>query len=183
MDLKKQKQRKKLPDPKKTKRGKTWFLEYFQEGLTTIDADFLPNLDASVGLFIASSLNCQFLIAEGVKVKSIVIDSCKRVQVQSGDIVSTIEMVNSQNCTLWLNGVTPALTVDKCDSPKIVLMQPCYDQEKQCEILTSNVTAGNVELPPVGDADGVVLPIPEQFFFKVDKETQTAKCEVMEHAG
>jgi len=180
---KKAKAKKKLPDPKKTKRGKTWFLEYFQEGLTTIDADFLPNLDASVGLFIASSLNCQFLIAEGVKVKSIVIDSCKRVQVQSGDIVSTIEMVNSQNCTLWLNGVTPALTVDKCDSPKIVLMQPCYDQEKQCEILTSNVTAGNVELPPVGDADGVVLPIPEQFFFKVDKETQTAKCEVMEHAG
>jgi len=180
---KKAKAKKKLPDPRKNKRGKTWFLEYFQEGLITIDAEFLPNLDASVGLFIASCLNCQFLVAEGVKLKSIVIDGCKRVQVQSGDIVSTVEMVNSQNCTLWLNGVTPALTIDKCDSPKIVLMPPCYDQEKQCEILTSNVTAGNVELPPVGDEDGKVLPIPEQFFFKVDKETQTGQCTTMQHAG
>lgn len=93
-------------------------------------------------------------------------------------------MVNSQNCTLWLNGVTPALTVDKCDSPKIVLMAPCFNQEKDCVILTSNVTAGNVELPPKGDdEDGLVLPIPEQFFFKVDRETHTAKCEVMQHAG
>lgn len=182
--VKKAKAKKKLPDPRKQKRGKTWFLEYYQEGLITLNDEFLPKLDASMGVFIASSLNCQFLVPEGTKLKSIVIDGCKRVQVQSGDVVSTIEMVNSQNCTLWLNGVTPALTLDKCDSPKVVIMAPCWAQEKMVEILTSNVTAGNVELPPTSeDEDGVVIPIVEQFFLRIDKETQKSHMEPMEHAG
>jgi len=181
---KKAKAKKKLPDPKKSKRGKTWYLEYYQEGLVTIDADFLPKLDSTYGIYISSCLNCQFLVGEGVKLKSIVVDNCKRVQVQSGDIVSTLEMVNSQNCTMWLNGVTPSISLDKSDSPKVVIMEPCWNQKNMVTILTSNVTAGNVELPTQNeDEDPTVIPINEQYFLNIDKESRTGKMQCMEHAG
>lgn len=181
--VKKAKAKKKLPDPKKTKRGQTWFLEYYQEGLITLDAEFLPRLNPSMGIFIAGSLNCQFLIPEDVKVKSIVVDGCKRVQVQTSDIVSTVEMVNCKNCTLWLNGTTPSVTVDKSDSPKIVIMEKCWNQEKMVDILTSNVTAGNIELPADGDEDTKTIPIVEQYYCRIDKETKGTKFEPYEHAG
>jgi len=181
---KKAKAKKKLPDPRKTKRGKTWFLEYYQEGLITINDDLLKGLSLKDGIFISGSLNCQFMIPEGVKVKSIVLDGCNRVQLQTWDVVSTVEMVNCKNSTLWLNGVVPSVTVDKCDSPRLIVMPPCWNQEKQVDILTSNVTAGNVEVPGDGDdADNIAIPIPEQFFLKIDKETKESHVEVMEHAG
>jgi len=181
---KKAKAKKKLPDPKKTKRGKTWFLEYYQEGLITIDSDLLKGLSFGDGIFLSGCLNCQFMIPEGIKVKSICMDGCARVQVQTWDIVSTVEMVNCKNCTLWLNGVVPSVALDKCDSPRVIVMPPCWNQEKQIDILTSNVTAGNVEIPGAEEgADNISLPIPEQFFLRIDKETRTSHTETMEHAG
>lgn len=180
----KAKVKKKLPDPKKQKRGKTWFLEYYQEGLITINEDLLNGLDLTIGLFIANCYNCNFMIPEGIKVKSICMDGCKRVQVQTADVVSTVEMVNCQNCTLWLNGIVPSVAVDKCDSPRVILMAPCWNQEKPVDILTSNVTAGNVEVPGADEnSDNVAIPIPEQYYLRIDKESRTGRPEVMEHAG
>jgi len=181
---KKAKSKKKLPDPKKTRRGQTWFLEYFQEGLIEINGDLLKGLNIGHGIFVSQCFNCNFMVPQGVKLKSICLDGCQRVQFQTADIVSTVEMVNCKNTTLWCNGVVPSVTVDKCDSPKVILMEPCWNQEKMVDILTSNVTAGNIEVPGEGDdADNVVIPIPEQYFVRINKETRGATTEVMEHAG
>lgn len=180
----KAKSKRKLPPPKKTKRGKTWYIEYYTEGLITLDDDFLPGLDLKMGIFISGCLNCNFLVPQGLKIKSVVLDGCKRVQCQVADIVSTVEIVNCQNCTLWCDGAIPSIQVDKCDSPKIVLMGNCYALDSLPKMIFSNVTAGNVEIPgATEDDDNLIHPIPEQFFFNIDKETGETSTSALEHMG
>lgn len=177
---KKAKAKKKMPDPKKYKQGPfTWFYQYYQEGLTDITED--DKLTMKNGLYICNSLNCQFRIAP--KVKSVVVDSCQRVQLEINDVVSAIELVNCKNVTIWCMGVLPSITIDKCESPKIIFTDKSWNQEggKHPQVVYSNVTAANIEIPGDDpDADRKEIPLVEQFELHVG-ESGHVSFQAMEH--
>lgn len=154
--------KKKLPDPKKTKRGPfTWFYEYFQEGLTEItEAD---KLGMKNGIYFATCLNCNFRIIP--KIKSVEMDNCNRVQVEVNDLVSSISLVNCKNVTIWCKGKVPTITIDKCESPKVIFLPDCWNHpDGRPQLIYSNVTAGNIEFPgPNPDDDRIEHPLIEQF--------------------
>merc|ERR1719273_1737771 len=165
---KKAKAKKKMPDPKKYKQGPfTWFYQYYQDGLTDITEN--DKLTIKNGLYICNSLNCQFRIAP--KIKSVVVDSCQRVQLEINDVVSSIELVNCKNVTIWCMGKVPCVNIDKSESPKIVFADASWNPEdgKRPQIVYSNVTAGNIEIPGENpDADRKEFPLVEQFQFSYD---------------
>lgn len=165
---KKAKAKKKMPDPKKYKQGPfTWFYQYYQDGLTEIGEE--DKLTIKNGLYICNSMNCQFRITS--KVKSVVIDSCQRVQLEIHDVVSAIELVNCKNVTIWCMGQVPSVTIDKSESPKIVFNDTAWvnpDTGKNPQVIYSNVTAGNIEIPgATQDDDRKEYPLVEQFEFKI----------------
>lgn len=158
---KKAKSKKKLPDPKKYKQGPfTWFYQYYQEGLTEIEGLSLRN-----GIYICNSLNCNFRVTD--KIKSVVIDSCQRVQIEVNDIVSSIELVNCKNVTVWCKGKVPNINLDKSESPRVIFVtKDAWELEdgSNPQIVYSNCSAANIEIPDDSD-DRKEVALAEQFVF------------------
>lgn len=176
---KKAKAKKKLPDPSKQKRGFTWMIQYYQEGLVQFEED---EFTIKEGLFFTQCLNTQFMVKG--KVKSIVLDSLQRCQIQVHDVVSTIEMVNCKNVTIYCAGQTPSVALDKSESPRVVCLPGCWHHENGRPAITySNVTAANLSIPGETEEDDFIeLPLYEQFVAEVDENNRLV-CKPMKHEG
>jgi len=181
MVSKKAKAKRELPPPSKTKRGFTWMIEYYQDSHEEIN-DMDGKLTLKNGLFFSQCLNQTFIV--NPKVKSIMIDSCQKCRIQIHDVVSAVELVNCKSVTLYCNGVIPSVTIDKSESPRIVFMNPAWNAENLPTMVTSNVTAGNVEIPSAEeDGDMIEIPMCEQYVTTFNRETRSAHTVPMTHGG
>lgn len=186
MKAKKAAVKKNIKPPKISKRGVTWYIENYVEGVTDINLDFFKSEGANLreSLYITNCYNCAFRI--DCKVKSVVLDSCKKVQVQmSADLVSGCEIVNCKSAQVFFQGYVPSLQIDKCDSPKVTFT-PSAALKGYPEIVTSCVTAGNAVFPKDPNAsqeemDYVTYPFAEQFVNTIGDGK--VYCKQMEHAG
>ena len=96
------------------------------------------------------------------KVKSIIMDSCRRVNVVFDTCISSCEMVNSEKIQCQTTGVCPTFAIDKTAGCLIYL-------SKESLSVTSFVTSQSSEMNvsyPDGDEHKEV-PIPEQFVHKI----------------
>lgn len=160
------------------KRGLTWFFNDYQnmggaDGMTVIDnAEEYP---MKMSLYICAGINSDFKV--GTKVKTITLDSCKRVQVQvDGEILSSIELINCQNCTIYVNNTVGTITMDKCDSPTFYFAEKAWEKaEAKPEVIYSSCSAANICY------GGNTFALPEQFKFLGDKDGK-AVVELLEHA-
>jgi adenylyl cyclase-associated protein len=91
------------------------------------------------------------------KANSIVIDGGKRLGVVFSDIISGVEIVNSQNVNVQSQGRIPNFAVDKSSSVQIILSKSSLD----AQVVTSKCDSVNIMFPN-GD-DHMELPVPEQF--------------------
>jgi len=160
------------------KRGLTWFFNDYQnmggaDGMTVIDnAEEYP---MRMSLYLCAGINSDFKV--GTKVKTITLDSCKRVQVQvDADILSSIELINCSNCTIFVNGTVGTITMDKCDSPTFYFGEKTWEKaERKPEVIYSSCSAANICY------GGKTYALPEQFKFLGDKDGK-AEVELLEHA-
>jgi hypothetical protein len=154
-------------------------IQYYQEGLVEFEED---EFTIKEGLFITQCLNTQFMVKG--KVKSVVLDSLQRCQIQCSDIVSTIEMVNCKNVTIYCGGSTPSIALDKSESPRVVCLPGCWNHENGRPAITySNVTAANLSIPgPTEEDDFLELPLYEQFVVEIDENNQL-QTRPMKHEG
>merc|ERR1712212_367400 len=131
-------------------------------------------------VYLVNCSNAGFKI--GAKVKCVTVDSCKKAQIEIADVLTSVDMINSRGCTLYLQKQVPTLNIDKCEAPRVVLFQECLDQQPQ--IITSMTSDMNISLPgQTADDDFKDVPIPYQFTTTVDPKTKAVVTTPMEHAG
>jgi len=155
--------------------GGRWLVENYNEGLQLVE-----KADMKSNIFIT---NCDdTTIQVKGKIKSVTVDKCTKCRVYIEEVVSTIEVINCSSVTLYIQTKAPSISVEKSTSPRIVLSKSAY--EAHPDIITSNISAMNIEIPGKGDGDdNVELAVPEQFITKIDpKNGKISTCEVS-HGG
>jgi adenylyl cyclase-associated protein len=96
------------------------------------------------------------------KCKSIVLDSCKKTNINFDEVFSTIETVNSSRIKILCREKCAAAAIDKTDG--IVLTLPASSLETP--ITASKSSEMNVQFPGP-DGDLVEKPIPEQYVHRI----------------
>jgi len=147
--------------PAQTNRGGSWMIENYYEPEVVEVTD---KITIKQNAYIANCSNCTLVVKQ--KVKAITIDSCTKARVFIQGVLAIVEMVNCKGVTLILQGAAPAIQLDKCQSPRIIITKDAL--EPLPEIISSNISAGNIELPgATDDADPVEIPLPEQYTTKI----------------
>jgi len=137
--------------PKLELDGKRWNVEYFKNK-PDIEINELE-VNQSVYVFKCEGST----IKVNGKCNNIIIDSCKKVAVVFGSVVSSCEFINCQSVQMQVLGKVPTVSVEKTDGCQMFLNA----ESVGAEIVTAKSSEMNVMIP-VGD-DFVEQPIPEQF--------------------
>ena len=108
--------------------------------------------------------NCEEVTIKvnGGKLKSLIVDTCKKVNVIFDTIISGCELVNSKKVAIQTDGVCPVFTIDKTVGVTIWLSAA---SAAISSFTTSMSSEMNISMPD-GD-DRKELPIPEQFVHKI----------------
>lgn len=137
-----------------------WVIENY-EGVQDLKVD-----EAVVGHLVVI-INCRNATIQvtSAKVKCICIDGCERVNVICNDVLSTVELVNSDRIKVQILGTCNSVAIDKCNGVGIILSKASIG----VEIVTSKSSEMNVVIPEEGGEEGdtIELPIPEQFVTRV----------------
>lgn len=145
--------------------GDKWFLEGMQnvEEPTMIKAEKM-----SESVYVSKCIKSSLCI-EG-KLNQVTVDGCKRFNVQVGEVISSIEMVNSSNVKLYLSGKVPNITVEKCEDMNVIVLpagQKAMNDCKELRIVSSRVSGVNVIIVQE-DGDEKEMSIPSQFISKIE---------------
>jgi adenylyl cyclase-associated protein len=165
----------KKAEPKKKKKGLP-ILEYQERGTKWVienhDADSAKNHSDNGILEVEISdpkqqvyiFNCDEVTIKvnGGKLKSLVVDSCTKVNVVFDSIISGCELVNSKKIAIQADGVCPVFTIDKTVGVTIWLSEA---SSAVSSFTTSMSSEMNVSIPD-GD-DRKEICIPEQFCHKI----------------
>jgi len=166
---------KKVKPPSMSKKGFRLWVENYTSGVEEITDVGLKN-----EVYLCNCSNAGFKIS--AKVKCVTIDSCKKVQIEIGDVLTGVDMINSRGCTLYLKQQVPTLNIDKCEAPRVVMFQECLDQQPQ--VITSMTSDMNISLPgATADDDFKDVPIPYQYITTVDPKTREVTTVAMQHSG
>jgi len=142
--------------PKLELDGKRWNVEYFKNK-PDIEINELE-VNQSVYVFKCEGSTIKI----NGKCNNIIIDSCKKVAVVFGSVVSSCEFVNCQSVQMQVLGKVPTISVEKTDGCQMFLNSDSIG----AEIVTAKSSEMNVMIPS-GD-EFVEQPIPEQFKTIID---------------
>eukprot|EP00931_Biecheleriopsis_adriatica_P113727 TRINITY_DN8888_c0_g1_i1.p1 TRINITY_DN8888_c0_g1~~TRINITY_DN8888_c0_g1_i1.p1 ORF type:complete len:504 (+),score=141.90 TRINITY_DN8888_c0_g1_i1:29-1513(+) len=145
-------------EPKKVlEKDTNWELHNY-DGATLV----MDDVDMKQLVLILNCRNTTVTIKN--KVKSVCIDSCDKVNVVVEDVLSAVELVNSDRCKLWTTGKVNSVSIDKCDGVNVFLSK----ESIEADIYASKSSEMNVTIPDPADPEETIeLPIPEQFVTKV----------------
>ena len=164
-----------MKPPQIRKQGFRIWVENFTEGVEEIKDAGLKN-----EVYICNCKNTGFRI--GTKCKTVIVDSCMKVQCEIEEVLTSVDMINSKRCTLYLKKKVPTLNIDKCAGPRVVLFQEVLDNQPQ--IITSMTSDMNVSVPGATENDDMKdVPIPYQFITTVDPNTKAVSTVPMSHMG
>eukprot|EP00933_Yihiella_yeosuensis_P004900 TRINITY_DN109307_c0_g1_i1.p1 TRINITY_DN109307_c0_g1~~TRINITY_DN109307_c0_g1_i1.p1 ORF type:complete len:501 (+),score=165.84 TRINITY_DN109307_c0_g1_i1:86-1588(+) len=143
---------------KELQRDVNWMVENFEnEPNLTLD-----NVDKTQLVCVINCKNVTVRINE--KVKNICVDGCEKVNVICADVVSSVELVNSDRCQIQTTGKVHSFAIDKCNGANIFLSK----ESLGAEFVTSKSSEMNVTIPDGDEGDIIEMPIPEQFVTKLD---------------
>jgi len=134
----------------------TWFVENYEDaGLIEV-----KDVEVKQSVYVSKCRNVNIVIND--KCKAISIDGCFRVTVTFKSVVSSVELFNSQRCTVEVLESCPSVAVDKSDGSSVVLTKASFANPPQ--LVTSKISESNLVVPGATDeADPIEIPIPEQF--------------------
>merc|ERR1712007_301046 len=147
------------PPVKELQKDTNWVIENFEnESDLQVDEELsLSNL-----VCIINCKNCAVRVP--TKVKSIAIDGCEKVNLICADVLSSVELVNSDRMLVQTTGKCNSFAIDKCDGVKLWLSQ----DSAAADITTAKSSEMNVVVPDPNDpSDTIEIPIPEQFVSRV----------------
>jgi adenylyl cyclase-associated protein len=152
-------------------------VEYFTEGTQTMDGE---NHKITTRTEIRLYKCSDFGLVLPVKCKSVQLLDCKKVQCQVSGVVSQIEMINCQSCTVYVDVNAPTVNVDQCSAPKLVIMPAAMVNPP--EIITANTSDMNVEIPGATEEDDwITYCVPYQYKTTIDAQNRTFTTEAVAH--
>ena len=122
--------------------------------------------------------NCEEVTIKitGAKLKSLIVDTCVKVNVIFPTIISGCEIVNSKKIAVQSDGVCPVFTIDKTVGVTVYLSA---ESAAISSFTTSMSSEMNVSIPD--GEDQKELPIPEQFVHKLSNGTLTSEVSDLYH--
>jgi adenylyl cyclase-associated protein len=122
--------------------------------------------------------NCEEVTIKitGTKLKSLIVDTCTKVNVIFPTIISGCEIVNSKKIAVQSDGICPVFTIDKTVGVTVYLSA---ESAAVSSFTTSMSSEMNVSIPD--GEDQKELPIPEQFVHKLSNGTLTSEVSDLYH--
>jgi adenylyl cyclase-associated protein len=134
----------------------TWFCENYEDATVEI-----PEVEIKQSVYVLKARNCTITIPD--KCKSISVDGCFKTRIVFRSVVSNFELFNSQRCVAECTEVFPSIAIDK-SSGCVVVLSSRAGLAAPPQIVTSNISECNIQVPGATDADDPIeIPIPEQF--------------------
>jgi len=158
--------------PKLALEGNKWVVEY-QKNQNSLTLD---EVETKQTVYLYKNTNTTVIIKG--KVNQITLDSCKKTAIVVDNVISSVDIVNSNSCQIQITGRAPTISVDKTDGVQIYLSK----EGLETEILSSKSSEMNILIPGAqADSDMVETPIPEQYktIFQKGKWLTT----IVEHSG
>ena len=173
------KKKKGLPILEYQERGTKWVIEN-HDAVTAKNVSDTGLLEVEISdpkqqVYI---FNCDNVTVKmnGPKCKSIIIDTCTKVNVIFNNIISGCELVNSKRIQVQVEGVCPTFTIDKTQGATVYLSA---ESMKVSSFVTSMSSEMNVSFP---DGDEIKeAPIPEQFHHKLVNGSVTSEVSDLYH--
>ena len=147
--------------------------ENFEKDSTpiTIDAEISHSI-------LISKCNHATVIVKG-KANAITIENTNRLSLIVDSLVSTVDIVKSQNFALQVMGTIPTVLMDQIDGAQIY-----FSKESIATRIFSSKSAGiNLNIISGPDDDYVELPLPSQICTYYDESKGDLVNEIVSHAG
>lgn len=138
--------------PKLQLEGKKWIVEYQEDNPNMAITDGNSKQTVYVFRCVKSTIKVTG------KVNSICLDNCKKVALVFDNVISSIEVVNSQSIQVQMLGKCPTVSIDKTDGCQVFLSKDSLS----AEIVSAKSSEMNVCIPKP-DGDYLERAIPEQF--------------------
>jgi adenylyl cyclase-associated protein len=160
-------------------RGTKWVIEnHDSETVKAVSDDGFLTVEITDPKQQVYIFNCENVTVKvvGTKLKSLIVDTCTKVNVIFPTIISGCEIVNSKKVAVQSDGVCPVFTIDKTVGVTVYLSA---ESAAISSFTTSMSSEMNVSIPD-GD-DQKELPIPEQFVHKLVSGTLTSEVSDLYH--
>lgn len=159
--------------PVKSFEGNKWTIENYEKEANPIEIE--ASLSHSV---LISRCNNTTIIVKG-KANAVTIDNTNRVNLIVDSLVSSVDVVKSQNFALQVMGTIPTVMMDSIDGAQIY-----FSKESTATKIIHSKSAGiNLNVVSGADEDYVEVPLPGQISSYYDAEKGTLVDEIVSHAG
>lgn len=159
--------------PVKVLEGNKWMIENFEKEASPIEIE--ASLTQSV---LISRCSNATIIIRG-KANAVAVDNTKRVNVVVDTLVSSVDVVKSQNFALQVMGTIPTIMADSVDGAQIYLSK----ESTSTKIIHSKSAGINLNVISGPDDDYIEIPLPGQISSYYDPEKKALVDEIISHAG
>ena len=112
------------------------------------------------------------------KVKSVILDSCKKTNLVFESAISSCEVVNCKRIQIQATGICPSFSIDKTDGCLVYLSEEAVSVTN---FVTSKSTEMNVSWPDDKSGEQREAPIPEQFVHRLNRGAVTSEVSDLYH--
>ncbi len=142
---------------------KRWFIEHQTKAQGVVT---LTEATHKQEVVVANCVGATIVI--DCKVKSLMIDGCKKTQIVFKGAISSCEVVNCTRVKVQCKERIPCISIDKTDGITVYVSH----EGRGIQILSSKSSEMNLSFPkgPEEDSEWVEFPIPEQFETKINED-------------
>lgn len=159
--------------PVKVLEGNKWTVENYEKEPNPIEIE--AQLSHSV---LISRCHNSTVIVKG-KANAVTLDNCNRLNLIVDTLVSSVDVVKSQNFALQVMGTIPTVMMDQIDGAQIYFSK----ESTSTKIIHSKSAGINLNVISGPDDDYVEVPLPGQISSYYDPEKKALVDEIVSHAG
>lgn len=159
--------------PVKVLEGNKWTIEHYEKEPEPITIE--AQLSHSI---LISKCNGSTIIIKG-KANAVTIENTNRLNLIVDTLVSSVDVVKSQNFALQVMGTVPSVLMDSIDGAQVY-----FSKESTATRIIHSKSAGiNLNVISGPDDDYIEVPLPGQIESYYDPEKKALVDEIVSHAG
>ncbi|EQB59199.1 hypothetical protein CGLO_00457 [Colletotrichum gloeosporioides Cg-14] len=159
--------------PKKVLEGNKWTIENFEKEAQPIE------IEASIShSILISRCNNTTIIVKG-KANAVTIENSTRLSLIVESLISTVDVIKSQNFALQVLGAVPAVLMDSIDGAQIYFSK----ESTGTKIYSSKSSGINLNVISGEDEDYKEVPLPSQICSYFDESKGDLVNEIVSHSG
>lgn len=159
--------------PVKVLEGNKWTIEHYEKEAEPITIE--AQLSHSI---LISKCNNSTIIVKG-KANAVTIENTNRLNLIVDTLVSSVDVVKSQNFALQVMGTVPSVLMDSIDGAQVYFSK----ESISTRIIHSKSAGINLNVISGPDDDYIEVPLPGQIESYYDPEKKALVDEIVSHAG